>query len=126
MPNPAPLPWPADWYLGHHDIRCIVPHCTFVTDANNLPVQWTQLDDHCKDTGGSEHALLEIMLRQSKCALCNNPLYYGPKNQTVRALYNHERNAHGSAEMFNIGSFVVLARDRRYVMFPVETFPILI
>ncbi len=113
MPKPDPLPWPANWYLDHPKIRCIVPHCTFVTDTNTLPGQWTQLHDHCTDTGGAEHALLEVMLRQSKCAFCNYPPYYGPKHSAIRALSNHERHTHGSAAMFNIDSFVVLARQRR-------------
>ena len=114
MPKPPPLPWPAHWYQGHYDIRCIVPHCGFVSDTNNLPAQWTQLHDHCEDTPGAEHALLEIMLRQSKCAYCNNGgPYWPPKHRAIRALSDHESHAHGSATMFNISSFVVLARERR-------------
>lgn len=113
MPR-APLPWPAHWYLGHHDIRCIVPHCGFVTDTQNLPAQWTQLHDHCADTPGAEHALLEIMLQQSACAYCTDGgPYWGPKDQAIRKLSKHESDHHGSAEMFNISSFVVLARERR-------------
>ena len=113
MPKPAPLPWPAHWYQGHYDIRCIVPHCEFVTDTNNLPVQYAQLRDHCTHTGGAEHALLEFMLRQNKCALCNSPPYSGLHNSTIRLLADHERRAHGSAKMFHIDSFVALARERR-------------
>lgn len=113
MPR-APLPWPAHWYQGHHDIRCIVPHCGFVTDTQNLPAQWTQLHDHSAHTPGAEHALLEIMLRQSACAFCpaGGP-YWGPKDQSIRKLSDHEHNHHGSAAMFHIASFVVLARERR-------------
>ena len=108
-----PLPWPAQWYLGHFDIRCIVPHCNFVTYALRLPEQWTQLHDHCTHTAGVEHALLKIMLRQRKCALCDYPTFYGRKDWLPRALYDHETYAHGSADMFSIDSFVTLARAGR-------------
>ena len=113
MPR-APPRWPAHWYLGHHDIRCIVPNCGFVTDTQNLPAQWTQLHDHCKETLGAEHDLLEIMLRQSACAYCTDGgPYWGPKDWTIRKLSSHEHNGHGSATMFHISSFVVLARESR-------------
>ena len=112
MPK-AQLPWPVHWYQGDHDIRCIVPHCDFVTDEKEIAHQWTQLHDHCADADGTEHALLEIILRQSKCALCNHPALYGQKNWVTRALYDHEGHTHGSAAMFSIDSFVVLAREGR-------------
>ena len=103
---------PAHWYSGHHNIRCIVSNCGFVTDTQNLPAQWTQLHDHCANTPGAEHALLEIMLRQSTCAFCSDGgPYSGPKHLKIRKLYNHEHNGHGSARMFNISSFVVIARE---------------
>lgn len=114
MPGPAPLPWPDQWYENHYDIRCIVPHCTFVTDIENLKAQWTQLHDHCMQTPGAEHALLEIMLRQRMCAFCNNGgPYYGEKHRAIRSLFDHEGNVHGTAEMFNISSFVALVRRQR-------------
>ena len=110
MPDP-PKPWPAHWYDDHRHIRCIVPHCEFVTKVHNLSGQWTKLYDHCTDTGGAEHDLLKIILRQSKCALCDDsPTFSGPKHWVPRALYDHEQYAHGSATMFSIDSFVVLAR----------------
>ena len=115
MPR-APNPWPAHWYLGHHDIHCIVPHCDFVTDANKISEQWTQLHAHCLHAPGVEHALLKIMLRQSKCALCNYPNFSGRRDWVTRALYDHEQNAHGSAAMFHIDSFVVLARECRILV----------
>ena len=108
-----PLPWPAHWYMGHYDIRCIVPHCDFVTDANKLSEQWTQLRDHCAHAAGAEHDLLDIIVRQRKCALCDYPTFYGRNEWVPRALYDHEVHAHGSAAMFSINSFVVLARQGR-------------
>ena len=113
MPKKAPLRWPAHWYVGNYDIGCIVPHCGFFTDTNNLGMQWTQLHDHCRHTGGAEHALLEIMLRQNKCALCHNVVMNGTKDWNTRALFNHEGLHHHSAEMFSIDSFVVLVREGR-------------
>ena len=113
MPKAAALPWPTHWYLDHYGIRCVVPHCGFTTNTYNLREQWAQLHAHCTHTDGAEHALLKIMVQQSKCALCDEPAFYGQRSSAMRALYDHEINAHGSARMFNIDSFVVLARESR-------------
>ena len=78
-----------------------------------MPEQWNQLHSHCERTAGPDHALLKIMLRQSKCALCDYPTFYGGRDWITRALYEHEERAHNSAAMFHIDSFVVLARERR-------------
>lgn len=114
MPNTPPLPWPEHFYIDHHHVRCIVPGCAFATYEESIIKQWTRLHDHCENTPGAEHALLEIMLRQRKCALCG----YGPFSSftpsgATRALYRHEITRHGSAEMFKISSFVTLAREGR-------------
>lgn len=128
MPKP-PIPWPAHWYRDDGGIRCIVPHCDFVTVVNNVSKQWTQLYDHCAATAGAdycadpagadycadtaraEHSLLKIMLRQSKCALCACPAFSGRKDWVTRVLHDHEQYVHGSAAMFSIDSFVVLVRE---------------
>lgn len=108
----TPLPWPAHWYDGPHRIRCIVENCGFATDTQALPEQWAQLHNHCARRSGPEHALVEIMLRQTNCALCaNGRVESGPRDVTFRRLFQHENNDHGSARMFHIPSFVLLARD---------------
>ena len=117
MPRQTSLPWPSHWYRahGHHDIRCIVPLCVFVTTTNTILEQWTQLHNHCRHTEDAEHALLEMMLHQSSCAFCHNPRYKGHKDLAIRELYDHESNKHGTAEMFDMDSFVALARERRII-----------
>ncbi len=108
--------WPDEWYYDQDYIRCIVPHCGFITDNPTMEWQWSQIHDHCKETPGAEHGLLRIMLRQTSCAIgdCKHPSFkYHPPSSTVRMLFKHEETAHGSAEMSSISSFVRLARESR-------------
>ena len=111
-----PIRWPNNWYYDQDSIRCIVPHCGFVSDSPSVENQWTQIHEHCKYTPGAEHGLLEIMLRQTLCAIddCKHPSFkHDTPSYTVRKLFRHEKTAHGSAEMSNINSFVRLAREGR-------------
>lgn len=112
MPR-APIPWPPNWYRARYDIHCIVPHCDFVTDANRMSEQWSQLYGHCTCMSDAEHGLLKLMLRQSKCAWCDHPPFCGGKDYIIRALCEHEETVHGTVAMFHIDSFVALVRENR-------------
>ncbi len=108
--------WPDDWYYDQHYIRCIVPDCGFISDDDRLDIQWSQIHDHCKDTPGAEHGLLEIMLGQTLCAIddCQHLSFFKHTPCfTVRRLFIHEKSVHGSAEVSSISSFVRLAREGR-------------
>ena len=108
--------WPSHWYRDEHRIHCIVPDCSFVTSSWHARQQWKEMNDHCSTTIGAEHALFHIMLNQTMCAINNCthlPFSHGGESFGHRALFKHERDAHGSAEMSSICSFVRLAREGR-------------
>ena len=115
MPAQELIPWPDHWYhnLGH--IRCIVSCCGFITDTNSVPIQWYQIHNHSMDAPGPEHKLLEIMLRQKKCAIaeCNLLPFNNDPSLKIRTLFHHEMTSHGTTAMSNICSFVRLAREGR-------------
>ena len=116
MPPPLLFPWPDHWYYDEHRIRCIVPLCRFVAPSSHTEQQWKEMGDHCLTTIGAEHALFHIMLNQTRCAIndCTSFSISGkPKNHIMRALFKHEKDTHGSAEMSSICSFVRLAREGR-------------
>lgn len=110
---PPTFPWPELWLHNEDHIRCIIPSCGFVTSTDSLNLQWIQMRDHCNNISGAEHGLLEIMLRQSICAKCPFNIHGGEVSHKIRKLYTHEKNVHGSSEMFNLCSFVRLAREGR-------------
>lgn len=118
MSNRAQFPWPDHWYADQHrhNLLCIVPDCDFSTDLTHVGDQWEQLHYHSRASPGSEHALLEIMLRQCRCAHCDWPATKGQQHYRLRVLYDHEKNHHESAQMFHTDSFVVLARQRRILL----------
>ena len=76
-----------------------------------------EMDQHCSTKTGAEHDLLQIMLGQRFCAINNcarsSSFNGGDKGHTVRLLFTHEKDVHGSAEMSSICSFVRLAREGR-------------
>ncbi|CAF9939171.1 MAG: hypothetical protein ALECFALPRED_008002 [Alectoria fallacina] len=114
MPQAILYPWPDHWYFDRDHIRCIVPDCEFVTPSHMAGLQWDQLYEHCKDTSGVEHAILSKMLSLKQCAIgdCVHTIMRESREAT-RRLFTHEISAHGSMEMFNICSFVRLAREGR-------------
>ena len=73
--------------------------------------------DHCMHTAGTEHRILAKMLKQGLCAVddCNRPSFkIGTSvDHATRALFSHEKTAHGSTKMSEICSFVTLAREGR-------------
>ena len=116
MPRPSSIRWPDHWYHDELQIRCIVPVCGFVTSLQWADQQWNEIHDHCLTTVGAEHDLFHIMLNQTHCAIndCASLSFSkSTKGATIRYLFNHEKDAHGSAEMFCICSFVRLAREGR-------------
>ena len=108
-------PWPDHWYFDQDYIRCIVPQCEFVTPSHMVGPQWDQLHEHCEDTSGAEHAILLKMLSLRLCAIgdCSQTFTGVESTRVTRYLFAHEKTAHGSVEMFNICSFVRLAREGR-------------
>lgn len=115
MPPGEPARWPFDWYYDHKRIRCIVPNCGFRCNSENVSLQWTQAHDHCLNTSDPEHNLLEIMLRQRLCVVCDEPASFGAHTPglTVRRLFHHEEKVHNSTTMSHLCSFVRLAREGR-------------
>lgn len=117
MPAQDTLRWPDHWYHGDR-VRCLVPNCHYTTySTTNMSRQWNQLHEHCLDTPGSDHKVLERMLQQTYCAIddCDLPAFTGGSRADVRlrTLFDHERCVHGSADMSNICSYVRLAREGR-------------
>ena len=117
-PRSAPILWPNHWYQDDNHIRCIVADCEFTIDTKTngtLEKQWDQLDAHSKGTAGPEHNLLQVLLRQTKCAIdeCDEPPALGCQHFKIRVLLNHEITVHGSTTMSEIFSFVTLVRERR-------------
>ena len=110
---PSIIYWPENWAPDIFRACCIVPGCPFVVFEANLSEQWTRIHEHCLDTRGPEHDLLDIMLVQRRCAIvgCNYGSGTGSKSYMVRALFRHERSAHNSQTMSDFCSFVVLARQ---------------
>lgn len=116
MPQATQIRYPDHWYHDEHRIRCMVPACGFVTSSEHADHQWNEIHDHCLTTIGAEHDLLNIMLYQTFCAIknCTSVSFAKTrKSNTIRQLFKHEKDAHGSAEMSNICSFVRLAREGR-------------
>ena len=112
----TPIRWPDHWYHDQEHISCIVPNCTFVSDATSVTVQWTEIHDHCTSAPGTEHALLEILLRQTHCAIDDCGEGKGDNrdpSRVTRRLFRHEKDDHGSTKMSNLCSFVTLAREGR-------------
>ena len=120
MPPPSHY-WPDHWYFDQDHIRCIVPHCGFVTPSDGLLKQWTQIDDHCKDVPDADHKILERMLRQSICAIddCGHHSNDQTVTSRIRPLFAHETSVHGSEDMSHLFSFVRLAREGRICSGPV-------
>ena len=78
--------------------------------------QWSDMVDHCTESLGAEHKLLDIMFRQGVCAIddCDHSFFdYGRKGYGTRALFRHEKVAHGTTNMSEICSFVRLSREGR-------------
>lgn len=115
MPETQQIRWPDRWYYDQNYIRCIVPNCGLVSDNEGLENQWVEIREHCMHASGPEHQLLEIMLRQTKCAIdeCNFTANQGTRSYKLRVLFRHEKTAHGTTAMSNICSFVRLAREGR-------------
>lgn len=107
--------WPDHWYSDQVHIRCVVPDCEFTTPSPNAGLQWDEIHDHCTNTPGAEHEILEKMLQQTMCAIdnCNHPPFMSSQSYKSRALFTHEKVAHESTDMSNICSFVRLAREGR-------------
>ena len=108
--------YPDHWYYDQTNlIGCIVPHCDFITPSESVVTQWRQMHDHCIDTPGPEHKLLDKILGQTQCAIdqCNHISFEGYTGLGLRQLFLHEKDEHGSTEMSNISSFVRLARESR-------------
>ena len=83
-------------------------------------MQWFRIHEHCLDKRGPEHDLLQILLRQTLCAIdeCMYLVNSGHQEFRLRALFKHERLAHNSEAMSDLCSFVTLARKghiRAYV-----------
>lgn len=117
MPTQAVVRWPNHWYCDQDHIRCIVPHCEFVTPSLGTMPQWDQLDEHCEATPGAEHKILKKMMLQSFCAIndCDYNVSYHANNkcERIRVLFAHEIAVHNSEDMSNLCSFVRLAREGR-------------
>ena len=115
MHGPPPIRWPDSWYYDQDHVRCIVPSCGLVINSEGVENQWFRIHDHCMDAPGPEHELLNVMLYQTKCASdeCNFTLNHGSHSYRLRALFRHEKTAHGTTAMSNICSFVRLAREGR-------------
>ena len=80
--------------------------------------QWSDIVDHCTDSPGAEHKLLDIMFRQIICAIddCRHHVISHSKQRRgyrIRTLFRHEKVAHGTTNMSEICSFVRLSREGR-------------
>ena len=116
MPTGVRARWPEDWYYDQSCIRCIVPNCGFLSNTQDVELQWTQVHDHCLNRSDPEHSLLEIMLRQRLCVVedCHKIGLWDPSpGLSIRRLFGHERNEHNSTTMSDLCSFVRLAREGR-------------
>ena len=108
--------WPDHWYHDQDHIHCIVPGCDFVVPNPLLSKQWAEILDHCMNTVGTEHHILTKMLKQGLCAVdgCDHASFqHGASHHSTRALFAHEKVAHGSTKMSDICSYVTLAREGR-------------
>ena len=121
LPNPSfQMPtqwirWPEHWYHDEQHIGCIVPDCGFFTRSEKNTEQLRELQEHCFETLGAEHGLVQKMLRQSLCAIgdCRYINSHSARLAGVRYLFAHEKSGHSSEEMSHIYSFVRLAREGR-------------
>ena len=117
MPNIVATRWPDHWYFDQDHVQCIVLNCGFVAPSKFVGAQWDQLRDHCKDTPSTDHAILGEILLQTTCRIgnCDLSVTQYPQHGVLRRLLAHEKDAHHSAKMSNICSFVTLAREGRIV-----------
>lgn len=106
-------PWPEHWHNGRASIKCIVSGCDFTTHRLSPHSQWNDLQDHCSEASGAEHAILLKMLWQTTCVIgnCDRGPFLGDPASRARNLFAHEQQAHHSTKLSTIPDFVRLARD---------------
>lgn len=105
--------WPEHWHNGRDSIKCIVSGCGFTTNRPGWHSQWNDLQDHCEEGEGAEHAILLKMLWQNTCVIgdCAHPTFAGGPGSRVRNLFAHEKEVHHSTKLSTISEFVKLARQ---------------
>ena len=109
-----PTGYPRSWLNDQGHVKCVARGCRQVwrtkDQIQGRARHYHLLSITTYEATETDHNILLAMSMQKKCPHCSN--FTLRNHRSIKDLYKHELNAHGTAYTSTISMFVVLLRDR--------------